>query len=160
MHFKDRLKSIRSGGQSGVDRAALATAEKFNIKYTGYCPKGGWAEDMTEPPGIRKHYPELIETESRDTEERTVRNVLESDATLILFHEASPGTALTETTAENAGKPLFIYDENTRMDELSSWLFSLPCGIDLNIAGPRESESPGVFEKSAAVLEKVMNIKK
>ena len=46
------------------------------------------------------------------------------------------------------------------MKELSSWLFSLPDEIDLNIAGPRESESPGVYEKSIAVLEEVVNIKK
>ena len=160
MLLKERLKSVRSGGQSGVDRAALKAAVKLEIKYTGYCPKGGWAEDMTEPPGIRKDYPDLTETETNGTEERTVKNVLESDATLVLFPGKSPGTGLTIMTAEKAGKPYFTFNEETDVDGLISWLFSLPEGTDLNIAGPRESESPGVFEKSTAVLEKVMNIKK
>ena len=57
---------IRSGGQSGVDRAALDFARKHNIEICGWCPKGGWAEDYPEAPGIKEMYPELQETRHCD----------------------------------------------------------------------------------------------
>ena len=57
---------IRSGGQSGVDRAALDFARCQNIEICGWCPKGGWAEDYPEAPGIKEMYPELQETRHCD----------------------------------------------------------------------------------------------
>ena len=53
---------IRSGGQSGVDRAALDFARQHRIEICGWCPKGGWAEDSDVPPGLLEDYPELTET--------------------------------------------------------------------------------------------------
>lgn len=34
------ITKIRSGGQSGVDRAALNTARKHHIEICGWCPDG------------------------------------------------------------------------------------------------------------------------
>ena len=56
------IARIRSGGQTGVDRAALDFARKHNMEICGWCPKGGWAEDYPEEPGILAVYPELQET--------------------------------------------------------------------------------------------------
>ena len=47
-----KIARIRTGGQSGVDRAALDFAIEHNIPYCGWCPKGGWAEDYPDPPGL------------------------------------------------------------------------------------------------------------
>jgi hypothetical protein len=69
---------IVSGGQSGVDRAALDVAIARGIPYGGWCPKGGWAEDMPAPPGLLAHYPHLRETPSADPAERTAWNVRDS----------------------------------------------------------------------------------
>ena len=63
MHFL----RIRSGGQSGVDRAALDYAVRHNLQYVGWCPRGGWAEDFTTPPGLLVRFPHMIETPSAET---------------------------------------------------------------------------------------------
>ena len=55
---------IRSGGQTGVDRAALDAAVLTGRPYEGWCPKGGWAEDFLRPPGLLTIYPCLMETPS------------------------------------------------------------------------------------------------
>ena len=105
---------IISGGQSGVDRAALDVAIARGIAYDGWCPKGGWAEDLAVPPGLLARYPLLRETPSADPAERTEWNVRVADACLILVDEggiaASKGTALAEQLAARYGKPLKVID--------------------------------------------------
>ena len=59
--MKLRIIRIRSGGQSGVDRAALDFARCQNIEICGWCPKGGWAEDYPEAPGIKAMYLDLVD---------------------------------------------------------------------------------------------------
>src|SRR3984893_7494400 len=66
---------IRSGGQTGVDRAALDAALLTGRPYEGWCPKGGWAEDFLRPPGLLTIYPHLMETPSESPEQRTEWNV-------------------------------------------------------------------------------------
>ena len=53
---------IISGGQTGVDRAALDVAIERGVSWGGWCPKGGWAEDFPEPPGLLARYSQLVET--------------------------------------------------------------------------------------------------
>ena len=57
-----RRPRIRSGGQTGVDRAALDAAVLTGRFYEGWCPKGGWAEDFLRPPGLLTIYPHLMDT--------------------------------------------------------------------------------------------------
>jgi hypothetical protein len=71
---------IRSGGQTGVDRAALDAAVLTGRPYEGWCPKGGWAEDFLHPPGLLTKYPHLMETPSESPERRTDWNVRDSAA--------------------------------------------------------------------------------
>jgi hypothetical protein len=103
---------IVSGGQSGVDRAALDFAIARGLQYGGWCPKGGWAEDFPDPPGVLSRYPELRETPERDPRQRTEWNVRDADATLILTRSvsSSPGTALAVRMAERYEKPHLIID--------------------------------------------------
>src|SRR4051812_13657388 len=101
----DRSKLIvRSGGQSGVDRAALDLAIAHDIQYGGWCPKGGWAEDFPTSPGLLSNYPRLTETPSRAPEQRSAWNVRDSHGTLIVVADAeleeSEGTRFTRTCAE------------------------------------------------------------
>jgi hypothetical protein len=60
-----RRMKLLSGGQSGVDRAVFDVALARDIPYGGWCPKGGWAEDFPEPPGVLAKYPRLAETDFR-----------------------------------------------------------------------------------------------
>ena len=150
---------IRSGGQSGVDRAALDTAGEFGISMGGWCPKGGWAEDCTVPPGVLALYPKLEETPLRKPEQRTIWNVRDADATLIIYPEGSrrsSGTGLTEKTAGNLGKPCFVIRREEDIPDAAEWLDSLGDELILNVAGPRESECAGVYEKAVIVLREIL----
>src|SRR6185295_18101876 len=106
------MMRIISGGQSGVDRAALDFAVEHDIAYGGWCPKGGWAEDFRGAPGVLARYPHLRETPEADPKQRTEWNVRDADATLILFCAAvaSPGTAFTIDCAKKCAKPYLVID--------------------------------------------------
>jgi hypothetical protein len=67
-----------------VDRAALDVGIALGLRQGGWCPSGGWAEDMPGPPGLLAHYPALKETPAIDPVQRTRWNVRDSDRTLIL----------------------------------------------------------------------------
>ena len=155
-----RIKKIVSGGQSGADRAALDFAIEHSIEYGGWCPKGGWAEDYPKPPGILREYGDLRETPSGKPEERTILNVRDSDGTLIFFdkfkNDLSPGTNLTINEAEKLNRKLYIvkFDNDKTVDGFHSWVDSLPDNYVLNIAGPRESESPGIYARTLVFLKK------
>ena len=86
------IKKVISGGQSGVDRAALDVAIELGIPHGGWCPAGRRSEDGTIAPIYQ-----LQETNSRNYAKRTEKNVLDSCGTLILYrHAISGGTALTQ----------------------------------------------------------------
>src|ERR1700754_2249336 len=122
---------IMSGGQSGVDRAALDVALELAIPYGGWCPRGGWAEDMPKPPGVLGRYPLLRETPLSDPAQRTEWNVRDSDAVLVILPAGglavSKGTALAHDLAGRYGKPLHVaaLDEPTAVTGTVGWLDGL-----------------------------------
>ena len=152
------LTRLVSGGQTGVDRAALDTAVALGIPYGGWCPAGGRAEDLPDQPGLLARYPHLRETPEADSSVRTRRNVHDSDATLVLVpHERwhSPGTAWTIECCRDLGRPHLVTKVDAG-DEVADWLSALPEGVVLNVAGPRESQSPGVYDAARALLARVL----
>ena len=97
-----RLRKIVSGGQTGVDRAALDAAMAHDVPVGGWCPKGRRAEDGVIP----ERYP-LKETPSDAYEQRTAWNVRDSDGTLLITDGAlEGGTALTMQEAKRQGRPV------------------------------------------------------
>ncbi len=147
------MDKIISGGQTGVDRAALDVALEQGIPCGGWCPQGRRAEDGRIPD----HYP-LQESSSPDYPLRTRLNVEDSDGTLIITH-GSPrgGTALTLKLAKQMGKPFLLVDLAMRADpsEVQQWIQKKQIRI-LNVAGPREGESVGIFEKASVFLREVL----
>jgi hypothetical protein len=140
---------IVSGGQTGVDRAALDVALELGMECGGWCPAGRWAEDGP----IDARYP-LRETPSADPAERTEWNVRDSDATLILTTGAeSAGTALTREVARRLGKPVYTFHAGALEDvgAFRRWL-QVARVRTLNVAGPRESEAPGVHADARRIL--------
>lgn len=143
---------VVSGGQTGVDRAALDAAMALGLDVGGWCPAGRRAEDGAIPQG----YP-LRETESADYAVRTEWNVRDSDATLILYRGAlTGGTALTAKLARRLGRPLLVRDLDSEPEpgEVALWLRANRVRV-LNCAGPRESGAPGVGRAARALLERV-----
>lgn len=155
------VRVIRSGGQTGADRGALDAARELSLPIGGWCPRGGWAEDSPEPPGLLALYPELTETPSSDVIQRTEWNVRDSDATLIVCKNGvatSPGTLATIRFAEELGKPCLVVGEEGA-SEVLAWLATIDAndaGLDLNVAGPRESGTPGTYELARRLLLKVL----
>ena len=148
-------EKIVSGGQTGVDRAALDVALKLGIACGGWVPKGRRAEDGPIP----SMYP-LTETKSSAYEVRTRENVKDSDATLILTRgEPSGGTRFTLETASELAKPYHIVDLKRTHSPLTAlrWLESKRPKV-LNVAGPRESGAPGVYDEAVTFLSHLMQL--
>lgn len=149
-----RLARVTSGGQTGPDRAALDVARRLGIPIGGWCPRGGWAEDFPSPPGLLAVYPQLRPTASAAPAERTIRNVRDSHATVVIWpgrRSGSPGTRLTVATAVALGRPVLV-TEGEAAAELTGFLEGLGRGLTLNVAGPRESEAPGCYDLAARFL--------
>jgi hypothetical protein len=145
----NELKII-CGGQSGADRAALDFALKHGINCGGWCPAGRLAEDGIIPD----RYP-LRETASSDPSERTVLNVNDSEGTLIICcTEPDEGSRHTISMAKEVKKPVYIIRETDVINpkEFNIWLDVNKINV-LNVAGPRESNDPGVYNYSLEVLE-------
>ena len=148
------IERIVSGGQTGVDRAALDAAMQAGIPVGGWCSKGRRAEDGTIP----ERYP-LSETPSRRYAQRTAWNVRDSDGTLILHAGTlEGGTALTKTKARSYGRPTCTVAVNAddADEQIRAWVESETIRV-LNIAGPRESEVPGIYESARRVLTTLLS---
>jgi hypothetical protein len=143
---------IVSGGQTGVDRGALDAALAAGVPCGGWCPAGRMAEDGVIPA----RYP-LAELPKAGYVERTLRNVRDSDATLIIcYGEPEGGTRQTLEFCERRKKPRLLVDAATTAPEEAARRvaeFVRERGIRvLNVAGPRASKQPGGHAYARDVL--------
>lgn len=148
------LRKIITGGQTGVDRAALDVALAYNIPCGGWCPKGRLAEDGAIP----EHYP-LVETDDAEYSERTRRNVSDADGLLVLYaRQPDSGTRHALNLAADLGKPSLTVDLTREPDpaDALAWFANFRKGVVINIAGPRESNSPGIYERSVEYLRALL----
>jgi hypothetical protein len=146
------FQKIVSGGQTGVDRAALDVARKLGLPCGGWCPEGRKAEDGPLPSNYL-----LDETPSADYAQRTKWNVRDSDGTLVLTRgQPSEGTAFTIDTAKRLGKPCLVLDlaDQPLAATVRAWANEHAVRI-LNVAGPRESKCPGIYDEAKEFLTKV-----
>jgi len=147
------LEKIISGGQTGVDRAALDAALELGLPCGGWCPQGRRAEDGKIPD----RYP-MQETSSPAYPLRTEMNVEDSDGTLILTRGSpSGGTLLTLKLARKHHKPYILVDLSHERDASSvqEWYRKNQVRI-MNVAGPRESEAPGIYARAISFLKEVL----
>ncbi|MFO0864428.1 MAG: putative molybdenum carrier protein [Gemmataceae bacterium] len=140
---------IISGGQTGVDRAALDAAIEAGLPIGGWCPLGRRAEDGAIPD----RYP-MQETPTDAYPKRTKWNVRDSDVTLIVTRgDPDGGTALTLRFAKAIGKPVRVIDLEAPpfVPMVRDWLQELQPSV-INVAGPRESSQPGIHAVAKAYL--------
>jgi hypothetical protein len=138
-----------SGGQTGVDRAALDVAISLGIPCGGWCPRGRRAEDGR----ISERYP-MRETADTSYSSRTVQNVADSEGTLILTSgRLSGGTLLTRNTAARLQKPHLVVDpaDLKQVESVHDWIAENQIRV-LNVAGPRASQMPRAYELTTAFL--------
>ncbi len=144
---------IISGGQTGVDRAALDAAIAQGVDVGGWCPEGRMAEDGPIPA----YYP-LQVLPGAGYRKRTERNVINSDGTAIIyFSELSGGTKLTLNFCVKHGKPyVLLCGEMLDVASATSKLIAFVTRHDiqiLNVAGPRASGEPRAYPYTKRVLE-------
>ena len=150
------VAKVVSGGQTGVDRAALDCAIQAGLPHGGWCPSGRVAED-----GVLDGRYALQETESKGYRQRTRQNVIDSDGTLILnIGELSDGSLATLRFAKRFGKPRLVIqlDENVEPENVRrviEWVHAHGIAI-LNVAGPRESKRPGIYRLSMAFMNRLL----
>ena len=151
-----KCKKIISGGQTGVDRAALDACLEANFPCGGWCPAGRKAEDGEIP----SNYP-LQEIWSINYDDRTRKNIRDADATLIIYEgKLSGGTMLTHNFAKEIGKPVFLFIVSPFFidEQLEQLLHFLEINQveTLNIAGPRASQWPKAYESSFIITSQLI----
>jgi predicted Rossmann-fold nucleotide-binding protein len=150
-----KLIKIISGGQTGVDRAALDAAIACNYPYSGSIPKGRRAEDGV----IDLKYRNLVELESSDYITRTEKNVKDADATLIInMGMLEGGTSQTYDFVLKYNKPCLIVNidvDSNPVQNILNWIKNVNPDV-LNVAGPRESKYPGIYKKTFDILVEVL----
>ena len=150
------LEKLISGGQTGVDRAALDVAMDNNFPCGGFCPKGRIAEDGK----INCKYP-LQEHISKHYAERTLANVLSSDGTLVFYNQIlKGGTALTVQFCKENDKPFCMISAqqyNTKdTSEVILDFINQHKIKSLNVAGPRKSQWQNGYQYTYSCLNKLM----
>ncbi len=143
------IQRIVSGGQTGVDQAALDVAIEIGIPHGGWCPKGRLCENGRIPN--RYHLKELAATEYVA---RTEQNVIDSDGTLILYRtKLQGGTAATDRMAKKHSKPVLRIRMDARINyvRIVEWLGENQIRV-LNVAGPRASSHPATYDRAVCIL--------
>jgi len=147
------LKKIISGGQTGVDRAALDAAMRLGLPHGGWVPKGRLAEDGPLPS-----YYQLEEMPTGDYAARTEKNVMESEGTLLITRGTpSGGSDYTRKMALKHGKQLLHVDltlgqrASDAASLIASWIEMNRIEI-LNVAGSRASGDPAIYMDTLNIL--------
>ena len=150
------LRKIISGGQTGVDQGALDAAIKYSYPYGGWIPKGRLTENGPLPDEYR-----LKEMPTKNYPDRTEKNVLASDGTVIITHGKLTGeSALTKKLAKKHKRPCLHIDLNKTpafiaASEINNW--GIKHGIEiLNVAGPRASKDPKIYQDTRYIIEGVI----
>ena len=145
------IRKLISGGQTGADISIVAVGARLGIETGGLVPKG-WRTERGAAPELGQYG--FTESDSSDYRVRTRLNVEHSDATLIFATDPdSDGTRLTIEHAHRLGRPCLVLNpyEATAERRLRRWLRDISPGV-LNVAGNRESRSPGIAQQAEQVL--------
>lgn len=152
-----KLKII-SGGQTGVDQAALRAAKALGIETGGTMPKG-WLTEGGPRPDFAESFG-MVESSSSSYVIRTEQNVADADVTLWVGPAGSRGYCATMRATESKDKPLMLLENTSQRVE--PWIVDIikdkagESGVlVVNVAGSRESREPGIGYRSEKFLRKL-----
>ena len=147
------IRKIISGGQTGVDQAALDVAIKLAVAHGGWIPKGRLTESGPLPEKYR-----LKETRSSSYADRTEKNVQDTDGTLIISRgQLTGGSDYTREMATRHNRP-WLHIDLSQMAAfqaaiaINQWVLQNKVEV-LNVAGPRASKDPAVYKDAVNILE-------
>ena len=149
------IRKVISGGQTGADQAGLDAAMRAGVEHGGFVPKGR----RTEKGPLSDKY-EMDEDSSNSYEGRTLKNVLASDGTVVFAHgKLTGGSRLTREYARKNGRPCLVVNLNSAgpgkaAQKLQQWIEENRIEV-LNVAGPRESKDPGIYQVVFEILQRV-----
>ncbi len=161
-----RVKKIISGGQTGVDQAALQVAINTGIDHGGWCPPGRVCENGLIPEQFKlKETPKERDASAPDVprSQRTIWNVRDADGVLIFCEstklQSDRGTKLAFETSLKLGKPYLVMNINEQQDfnKIRNWILDFEIRV-LSIGGPSEETSLGIYEKAYSILMKILSI--
>ncbi len=133
-----RLKKIISGGQTGADMGGLKAAKELGLETGGTAPRNYMTED-----GPNHSLKEYGLSEFGTYAIRTHRNIRDSDGTVLFGKSYTPGSNITLKFCWYLKKPVIM-----NPGVLAFFKFITDYNIEtLNVAGNRESYSPGIEEK-------------
>ena len=150
------IRKIISGGQTGVDLAAIDSALAFGLDWGGFVPKGRRNESGVIPP----QYDKFVEIDTTQYAERTRANVLASDGTLIIVSSRRLGGGTEHTYQQSLAhkKPVYVcvypLDDDERVERLRLWIQNHQIAV-LNVAGPRQSEDLSAAAETLAILNRL-----
>ncbi|MEN3368274.1 MAG: hypothetical protein V7609_417 [Verrucomicrobiota bacterium] len=176
----NKLRKVICGGQTGVDQAALRAAKDCGLEIGGWCPPGRQSEDgviLAEFPLKETPHDRSPDAPELPRSQRTEWNVRDSDGTLVIVsreashppsrgfgvasseaatEDISPGTKWTMECVRRYGRPFLVCSvaDPSAKDRILKWLDTFVVKA-LNVAGPSQSESPGIGERVYALLRDV-----
>ena len=150
------IKKIISGGQTGADQAALDAAIKYSFSYGGWISKGRRTED-----GILPYTYKLKELKSAGHPNHTEKNIMDADGTLIVSHgKLIGGSVLPRKLAEKHKRPCLHIDLNKTPTFFAASIINAWIGLHkieiLNVAGPRASKDPEIYQDVRYIIEGVI----
>jgi hypothetical protein len=161
---------VISGGQTGADQAGWRAAKAAGLETGGWMPKGFKAEDGCHPEfaelyGAQEHPSPAYPPRTRaNVEWADVTLVFDISAGAVNFKNLSRGSQLTLEIAMELDRWSMVVV--TRVDEpigperapaIARWLADHDVRV-LNIAGNRESKSPGIGDWVERYLTEVFRI--
>lgn len=157
------LTKVISGGQTGVDQAALRAASDSRLEIGGWCPPGRVCETGVIPSQFPlKETPNERSPDAPDVprSQRGEWNVRDSDGTLAIVtgERRDAGTEWTMKCAKRYQRPLLVcdIDDPNAKEKIEEWLAANAIGT-LNVAGPSEATSPGIGAKAYQLLRQTFN---
>ncbi len=154
------IEKVISGGQNGVDIAALRAAKKFGIPTGGWIPKG-WITMSGPRPDYKTLY-NMKEHKSPQYPGRTHANVKDSDGTMrFAVNWESPGEKCTLNAIRLYDKPRFDIDltnfDQYFLKNAIEWLKDNNICI-LNVAGNTPKHFPKIEFRVEAMLSAMFEV--